>query len=134
MNEKWHLNNNNKKGYLKIHIIAVNDIKTKKMLSMKVTDTVEHVHDDSKELPGLVDDVIKSDNMIAAAGAIGKLIADDGAYDGNDIFSYLGDNSIPCIKVRKNAITKSMEKSKYLEIYQPLLRKIIYKDGKRIAL
>ncbi len=86
--------NNNKKGYLKIHI-AVN-VKTKKILSMKVTD--EHVHD-SKALPELVDDVIKSDNMIA----IGKLFA-DGAYDGNDIFGYLGDNGIlPCIKVRKNS-------------------------------
>ena len=62
------------------------------MLSMKVTDTVEHVHDDSKELPWLVVDVIKSDNMTAAAGAIGKLAADDGAYDCIDIFRYLGDN------------------------------------------
>ena len=35
--------------------------------------------------------------------SIGKLFA-DGAYDGNDIFRYLGDNGIlPCIKVRKNA-------------------------------
>ena len=34
---------------------------------------------------------------------IGKLFA-DGAYEGNDIFRYLGDNGImPCIKVRKNA-------------------------------
>ncbi len=36
--------------------------------------------------------------------AIGKLFADDGAYDSNDIFRYLSDNGIlPCIKVRKNA-------------------------------
>ncbi len=65
MNEKWHLKNNNKKGFLKIHIIhiiAVNNIKTKKILSMKVTDDVEHVHYDSKALSGLVDDVIKSAN------------------------------------------------------------------------
>ena len=34
MREKWHIKN--KKGYLKIHI-AVN-VKTKKILSMKVTD------------------------------------------------------------------------------------------------
>ena len=34
---------------------------------------------------------------------IGKLFA-DGAYEGNDIFRYLGDKGIqPCIKVRKNA-------------------------------
>ena len=81
-------------SFLKIHV-AVN-IKTKKILSMKVTD--EHVHD-SKALTGLVDDVIKSDKKIT----IGKLIA-DGAYDGNDIFIYLGDKGIqPCIKVRKNS-------------------------------
>ncbi len=36
--------------------------------------------------------------------ANGKLFADDGAYEGNDIFRYLGENGIlPCIKVRKNA-------------------------------
>ncbi len=103
MNEKWHIKDNNKKGYLKIHITAVNNIKTKKIPSMKVTDDDEHVHDDSKALPGLVDDIIKSDNMTGTAGAIGKIIADDGAYDGNNIFRYLGDNGIPCIKVRKNA-------------------------------
>ncbi len=39
---------------------------------------------------------------------IGKLFADDGAYEGNDIFRYLSaDNGIlPCIKVRKNAKIK----------------------------
>ncbi len=37
------------------------------------------------------------------ATAIGKLF-DDGAYDGNNIFRYQGDNGIQsCIKVRKNA-------------------------------
>ena len=93
MRDKWHIKN--KKGYLKIHI-AVN-VKTKKILSMKVTD--EHVHD-SKVLPELVDNVIKSDKQ---ASTIGKLFA-DGAYDGNEIFRYLADNGIqPCIKVRKNA-------------------------------
>jgi Transposase DDE domain len=63
---------------------------------MTVTD--EHAHD-SKALPELVEGVIKSDSMIS----IGKLFA-DGAYEGNNIFRYLGDNGIlPCIKVRKNA-------------------------------
>ena len=63
---------------------------------MKVTD--EHVHD-SKALPELVDEVIKSNNMVS----IGKLFG-DGAYDNNNIFIYLSDNGIqPCIKVRKNA-------------------------------
>ena len=89
MREKWDVR---KKGYLKIHI-AVN-VKSKKILSIKVTD--EHVHD-SKALPELVENIIKSDKII------GKVFG-DGAYDGNDIFRYLGDNGIlPCIKVRKNA-------------------------------
>jgi hypothetical protein len=93
LRDKWNVK---QKGYLKIHI-AVN-VKTKKILAMKVTD--EHVHD-SKALPELVNDVIKSDNLTPIA--IGKLFA-DGAYDGNDIFRYLSDNGIlPCIKVRKNS-------------------------------
>jgi hypothetical protein len=63
---------------------------------MKVTN--EHVHD-SKALPELVNNVMKSDKEIA----IGKLFA-DGAYDSNDIFRNLGDNGImPCIKVRMNS-------------------------------
>jgi hypothetical protein len=92
MKDKWNVR---KKGYLKIHI-AVN-VKSKKNLSIKVTG--EHVHD-SKALPELVDDIIKSNKKIT----IGKLFA-DGAYEGNDIFRYLSaDNGIlPCIKVRKNA-------------------------------
>ncbi|HXT84706.1 MAG TPA: transposase, partial [Verrucomicrobiae bacterium] len=54
---------------------------------------------DSKALPELVDGVIKCDKKIT----LGKLFA-DGAYDGNYIFEYLGDNGIqPCIKVRKNS-------------------------------
>ena len=91
MKEKWKIR---KKGYLKIHIAV--DVKTKKILSMKVTD--EHVHD-SKALPELMENIIKSDSM---ATAIGKLFG-DGAYDGNDIFICISDNGIlPCIKVRKN--------------------------------
>jgi ribosome-binding factor A len=66
--DKWDVRNNNKKGYLKIHV-AVN-VKTKKILSMKVTDD-EHVHD-SKKLPELVENIIKSDNVTA----IGKLLGD----------------------------------------------------------
>jgi hypothetical protein len=57
MQDKWHIKN--KKGYLKIHV-AVN-VKTKKILSMKVT-ADEHVHD-SKALPELIEKIIKSDNM-----------------------------------------------------------------------
>ena len=59
---------------------VVADVKSKKILSIKVID--EHVHD-SKALPELVDGVIKSDSMIS----IVKLFA-DGAYEGNNIFRY----------------------------------------------
>jgi hypothetical protein len=94
MREKWHIKNN-KKGYLKIHIVV--NVKTKKILAMKVT-ADEHVHD-SKALPELVNDVMESDKKITT----GKLFA-DGAYDNNNIFRFLADNGIlPCIKVRKNA-------------------------------
>ncbi len=93
MQDKWNVNNKNK-GYLKIHV-AVN-VKNKKILAMKVT-ADEHVHD-SKALPELVGNIIKSNKII------GKLFADDGTYEGNDIFRCLGDNGIlPCIKVRKKA-------------------------------
>ncbi len=54
MRDKWKVR---KKRYLKIHI-AVN-IKSKKILSMKVTD--EHFRD-SKVLPELLDNIIKSEN------------------------------------------------------------------------
>ena len=93
MRDKWNLSKD-KKGYLKIHI-AVN-VKTKKILSIKVTD--EHIHD-SKALPELIENIIASNNI----KAIGKLFA-DGAYEGNDIFRCLADKGIlPCIKVRKNS-------------------------------
>ena len=82
MRGKWNVK---KKGYLKIHI-AVN-VKTKKILSIKVT-IDEHVHD-SKALPELVENTIKSDSI----SAIGKLFA-DGAYEGNDIFRCIPDNGI----------------------------------------
>src|SRR6476620_10833965 len=98
MQDKWKATSNKNKGYLKIHV-AVN-IKSKKILSMKVTD--EHVHD-SKVLPRLVEDVIKSGSM-TAVGVIGKLFADSGAYEGNEIFRYLTDNGIflSYIKIKNN--------------------------------
>ena len=86
-----------KKRLLKIHIAV--DIKSKKILSMKVTD--EHIHD-SKMVPELVQNIIKSNS----ATAIGKLFA-DGAFDNNGVFRCLADNGItPCIKVRINARVK----------------------------
>ena len=122
MREKWNVKN--KKGYLKIHVAV--DVKTKKILSMKVTD--EHVHD-SKMLPELVENIIKSEDMSTTTT---KLFG-DGAYEGNDVFRYLGDNGIlPCIKVRKNAESDG-KKETSLEICQLYLRKRICKNG-RIAL
>ena len=51
--------------------ITIVNVKTKKILSIKVTD--EHVHD-SKALPELVGNIIKSDGMATTATtAIGKL-------------------------------------------------------------
>ena len=89
-------------------------VKTKKILSMKVTD--EHVHDDSKALPELVDEAIKSDNMLLAA-TIGKLFA-DGAYDNNDIFRYLGDNGYALYQSKKEFELDGEKKKTSLEIYQ----------------
>jgi transposase len=89
LKDKWNI----RKGYLKIHIAV--DTKSKKILSVKVTD--EHVHD-SKVLPKLVDNIIKSKDM-----RIDKVFA-DGAYISNDVFRCLADNGVlPCIKVRRNA-------------------------------
>jgi hypothetical protein len=97
MRDKWNVKNKSKK-YLKIHV-AVN-IKSKKILSIKVTDD-GHAHD-GKVLPELIENIIKSNNVTVE---IGKLFVNDGAYDSNDIFRYLSaDNGIlPCIKVRKSA-------------------------------
>jgi hypothetical protein len=104
MQDKWNVKN--KKGCLKIHI-AIN-IKTKEILSMKVTDD-EYVHD-NKALPELVENIVKSDRKLT----IGKLFGDDGAYEGNEIFRCLEDNGIlPCIKVRKNARVR-WKKGKFL--------------------
>ena len=77
MQDKRNVKNSIKK-YLKIRIAF--NVKTKKILSMKLTG--EHVHV-NKALPLLGNGVIKSDSMTTAA--IGKLFA-DGAYDSNDIF------------------------------------------------
>jgi hypothetical protein len=82
MRDKWNVK---KERIFENTYVAVN-VKNKKILSIKVTD--EHFHDDSKAFPGLVENVIKSNSVTA----IGKLFADDGAYDSNDIFRYLEDN------------------------------------------
>ena len=90
--DKWNI----RKGYLKIHIAV--DVKSKKIISMKVTD--EHVHD-GKMFTKIVDAISKSKHM-----TVDKILA-DGAYDSNAVFGCLADNGIkPCIKVRRNARVK----------------------------
>jgi len=92
LRDKWNI----RKGYLKIHVAV--DVKTKKIISLKVTD--EHVHD-GKVLPRLVEDITKSKHVIV------ENVFADGAYDSNAVFRVLADNGImPCIKVRRNARAK----------------------------
>ncbi len=91
----------------------------------------DHVHD-SKALPELVvENIIKSDSMVA----IGKLFAvDDGAYDGNDIFRCLADDNgiLPCIKVRKNTKVR-LKKGHILRNLSVISQRNDLQDG-RIAL
>ncbi len=83
MLDKWK-NKRKRKGFIKIHVAAVN-IKTKKIVSMDVTK--ENVHDGKilKELVG--DDVVSKNNNIQ------KVLA-DGAYDSKDNFKYLDELKI----------------------------------------
>ena len=81
MNKKWNIQN--RKGYLKIHVAV--DIKSKKILSMEVTD--EHVHD-NKVLPRLVNN-ISNDGFVVVDRVLG-----DGAYDSNDYFQILSEKGL----------------------------------------
>jgi hypothetical protein len=65
MRDKWNIK---EKGYLKIHVATV-DVKSKKILSKKVTN--EHIHY-SRAVPELIENIIKSNSMTI----IGKLLAD----------------------------------------------------------
>jgi hypothetical protein len=110
-------------------------VKTQKILSMKVTADDERIHDDSKAVPELVENILKSDDMSTTTTAIGKLFGDDCAYEGNEIFRHLEKNGIiPCIKVRKRMREGYGKKGTSLEIYQFWNKEMIYKIGKRIAL
>jgi len=89
---KW---NKERRGFIKIHIAV--DIKTKHIVSMKVTK--EDVSD-NKMLKPLV-------HLAATSSPINKVIA-DGAYDSLDNFRYLDQIDIePDIKVRKNSSTST---------------------------
>lgn len=84
---KWNV----RKGYLKIHLAV--DIKRKKIVALDVTS--EEVHDSSK-LKGLIDITLEKNTL--------KRVIADRAYDTNENFRYLSDNSIQAaIKVRRNS-------------------------------
>ena len=89
MIQKWDM----RRGFLKIHAAA--DVKTKKILSLKITDERSH---DAQHLPFLVEQAEKNGNKIA------KVLA-DGAYDSKDDFSYCyyDKEMLPAIKVRKTS-------------------------------
>lgn len=95
--DKWK-NKRIRKGFIKIHVAV--DIKTKKIVSMRVTK--EDVHD-GKMLKELVDDASKR--------YIVKKVMADGGYDSKDNFRYLDEMKvIPTIKVRKNSSVKNNAK------------------------
>jgi hypothetical protein len=98
MRHKWHVRS---RGYLKIHVVAV-DIRKKKVVSLQVTS--EEVHDSSRMLiKKLVKDASENND-------VKRVLADDGAYDSKKNFRYLSDNAIEAaIKVKKkNASGKAM--------------------------
>ena len=90
MQHKWHVR---KKGYLKIHVAAV-DIKKKRILSLEVTS--EEVHEDGKMmLNKLVDSASENNNLKG-------ILADGMYYDSNRNFRYLSKSHIkPGIKTRR---------------------------------
>ncbi len=92
MRQKWHM----RRGFLKIHAGA--DVKSKKIVSLKITDDSSH---DAAHLPELVQQASQKGNVI-------KVLA-DGAYDSENNFSYLYHNTdaLPAIKVRKTSSLKT---------------------------
>lgn len=93
--DKWKRKRRIRKGFIKIHVAV--DIKSKKIVSMRVTK--EDVHD-GKMLKELVDDVSKNYDI--------KKVLADGAYDSKDNFRHLEQMKIiPVIKVRKNSSIKN---------------------------
>jgi hypothetical protein len=70
---KWNV----RKGYLKIHVVAVN-IKKKKIVSLDVTS--EEVHENGTMLKRLVDNASENNDV--------KRVIADGAYDGKETIRY----------------------------------------------
>jgi hypothetical protein len=96
MQHKWHVR---KKGYLKIHVAAVDIKKKKRIASLEITS--EEVHHDGKMLNKLVDNAAE-DNRV-------KCVLADGMYDSNNRnFRYLSKSHIkPGIKTRSNSKVKT---------------------------
>jgi transposase len=96
--DKW---KKKRRGFVKIHVVAVVDVRTKRILSMKVTK--EEDVSDGRLLTPLVRKVQANDTTIK------KVIA-DGAYDERrKNFRFLDNAGVkPVIKVRTNSSSKAM--------------------------
>ncbi len=116
---------NKRRGFLKIHVVA--DAKTKKILSIKVTD--EHSHD-AQHLPSPVEQAEKNGSRITK-------VPGDGAYDSKDNFSYCyyDKEAMPAIKVRKTSSVKTdcypRRKSVLAQLYDLTLWKLSVSYGDR---
>ena len=95
MRHKW--KKSPKRRFLKIHVAS--DIKTKRILSMKVTDERSH---DAQHLPSLAEHAERNGNKISR-------VLGYGAYDSKDNFSYLycDKEMLSAIKVRKTSSVKT---------------------------
>jgi hypothetical protein len=60
MREKGHIK---KKGYLEIHVVLAVNVNNKRILSLIKVRANERFHDDSKALPGLIEDIVKLDSI-----------------------------------------------------------------------
>ena len=118
MQHKWHVR---KKGYLKIHVAAV-DIKKKRILSLEVTS--EEVHDDGKMMLNKLVDNAPENNCV-------KCVLADGMYDSNRNFRYLSKSHIkPGIKTRSNSKVKSTKcHARNMSVVRQQTNKPQKKDG-----
>lgn len=91
MRHKWRVH----KGWIKVHIAM--DVKTKKLLALKITDERTG---DGQLLPSLV-----NQSQDQCTGDV-KRVLGDGAYDNKKNFNYLAHKDIEAgIKIRRNAST-----------------------------
>lgn len=81
-------------GWVKLHVIV--DVKTKQILSFKITD--ENVHDSEMLIP-----LMKQLENLAGPGHVQKTLGDRG-YDSNKNYNYLEKRSVhPVLRPRDNA-------------------------------